>query len=392
MHSDTISEIWYSRLREQNGYGREGEPIELKKNNLMIDIEKLRAGDCLCQNFGCFVQLHREVGFDGLGHEDAAADDNRKYKDKKVAGAAEGQGESGGDGGKPELHPDPRHPELMDPWWTVNQLIGVFKDQMAANSDTIRQVRSATEIEENEKKGLISALLTIEEGGVCEGSLDHLRELYDDGARMMTLTWNHDNELGHPNRPMDGFRQDFRKYYQFVPRTDDGLTKLGREFVEAMQDMNMILDVSHLSDAGFYDAAQIMKGPFVASHSNARALCGCNRDMSDDMIRIVGEHGGVIGLNFCSSFVMPVEKEETSRCTLELLAKHARHMMDVGGAGVVGFGSDFDGIDDCGRLEIPNASKMPLLIDELKKQGFCESEIEGIYHGNVMRVYHDVLG
>jgi membrane dipeptidase len=230
----------------------------------------------------------------------------------------------------------------------------------------------------------------VEEGGVCKGSLDHLRELYADGVRMMTLTWNYRNELGCPNDIPDGCGQVYARYFEFVPRTDNGLTEKGFAFAEAMQSMGMLVDVSHLSDAGFYDIARTVRGPFVASHSNCRALCGCNRDMTDDMIRTVGEHGGVIGLNYCPEFLTAAASRAQCLCSPERLAAHARHMMDVGGREIVGLGSDFDGIGRDG-LELNDCSEVGKIEAELEKEHFTQTEIDGIMGQNVMRVYREVL-
>lgn len=165
----------------------------------------------------------------------------------------------------------------------------------------------------------MSAMLTVEEGGVCGGRTECLRELYKQGVCMMTLSWNYKNELGHPNlyaelrnsiraeEPhLTPEEQDYAlQKYLNTPDTEHGLTKKGREFVECMEEMGMIVDVSHMSDAGFFDVLQMTKKPFVASHSNARALCPCTRNLTDDMIRALAAKGGVAGLNFCADFLSP---------------------------------------------------------------------------------------
>ena len=235
-----------------------------------------------------------------------------------------------------------------------------------------------------------SFTLTTEEGGIIGGDPAKLDTLYDAGVRMMTVTWNYDNELGHPNRLPAGVREDFRNFYRFVPESGRGLTSVGKEAVARMEELGIIPDVSHLSDDGFYDVADIVKGPFAASHSNARALCGCSRNLTDDMIRTVAEHGGVIGLNFCPSFVM--EAEDESRCftSCEALAAHARHIMNVGGREVIAFGTDFDGIPRR-NLEIQNASMMQRPADYMLGHGFTMEEVEGMYYKNVLRLYREVL-
>ena len=353
MHCDTMAEIWYAKLR--------GENYDIKDAPLMINLEKLKKGDCLCQNFGMYVNLERPADFRG----------------------------------DTDFEPPTPEYERMDPWYAVNEILKVFREQMekhapvadgssntvAKDALSITQVTTGTEIHQHLKDNTMCCLLTVEEGGVCKGSLNNLRALYAAGVRMMTLTWNFDNELGHPNKP------DREHYYDFKGRSDNGLTDRGRVFVDAMQNMGMIVDVSHLSDQGFYDVAELVKGPFVASHSNARSVIGCSRNLTDEMIRVLAEHGGVTGLNFCPSFL---DDSGTPKETVDRIVRTAEHLRSVGGIEVIGIGTDFDGIG--GDLELGDASKMDMLLDGLKKAGFSVDEIEKIFYKNVLRVYDEVLG
>jgi membrane dipeptidase len=330
MHCDTIAEIMVRKRR--------GEDIGLAKNSLMIDLEKLKAGGYSVQNFAMFVYLGEKS---------------------------------------------------MTPFEMVSALLKTFKEEMEANQALISQVYNTEDIRRNETEGKLSALLTIEEGGACEGSLDKLRYLYDQGVRMMTLTWNFANGLGYPNlaAPDD----------VHTPNTKDGLTKLGLEFVQEMERLGMIVDVSHLSDAGFYDVLHHTTRPFVASHSNARSVCGHVRNLTDDMIRALAERGGVTGLNYSADFLRDQppknpsdEENKLPYATLADIARHARYITNVGGMECLGLGSDFDGIPP--HPELPDASRLPMLAEALKAQDFHESEIDKILYGNVYRVYRDVLG
>lgn len=326
MHCDTIAELWYSRKTEN--------PIALDKNSLHIDLAKMKQGDYLLQNFAMFVSL-----------------------------------------GRP-----------MDPLESVLQLIDIFYQEMEKNTDKIGVVTTYKDIENNKAAGRMSALLSIEEGGVCKGNLSYLRTLYRLGVRMMTLTWNYENELAYPNT-VSG---DAAILYPTNADTDHGLKKQGFVFLEEMERMGMIIDVSHLSDAGFYDVYHHTTKPFVASHSNARAICGHCRNLSDDMIRKLAERGGVTGINYCADFLMEqTKKDEAIKSTVKQMAEHAKHLAKIGGIGCVGLGSDFDGIS--GDLELSDCSKLPLLEAELRKQGFHESEIEAIFFGNVLRLYKELL-
>ena len=156
-----------------------------------------------------------------------------------------------------------------------------------------------------------------------------------------------------------------------------------------MEELGIIPDVSHLSDSGFYDVYAHTTKPFVASHSNARALCKHTRNLTDDMIRKIGERGGVIGLNYCPVFLDDKEVYGDNESTVRLMAEHARYITDRGGMDVLGLGSDFDGIE--GKLEMEDCSKLQLLYEALRHAGFTESETEKIFNGNVLRVYREIL-
>ncbi len=326
MHCDTIAEIWYSM--------KSGERMQkLRENTLQVDLMKMKQGDYLLQNFALFVNLGRKE----------------------------------------------------DPLESVMQLVDVFYNQMEQNSDLIRPVTTYEQIVENEKAGLMSALLSVEEGEVCKGELSYLRDLYRLGVRMMTLTWNYENSLAYPN----SVPGDASNVFPCLPDSERGLKEKGFLFVEEMERLGMIIDVSHLSDAGFYDVYEHTTKPFVASHSNARALAAHCRNLTDDMIRKMGERGCVTGLNYCASFLMDPDKDGKVCSRVEQMAKHAKYLTNLGGMDMVGLGSDFDGIE--GDLEMDGAGKLSLLADALAKEGFHESEIEKIFHGNVLNLYKERL-
>ena len=343
MHCDTISAL----LRKK----RAEEAAELRKNNCHIDIQKMQKGDYLLQNFALFVNL----------------------------GACE------------------------DPWREVQELFKLYEQEMLKNRDVIAPALSFADIEKNRSEGRMSAVLTVEEGGVCGGDVEKLRTLYRQGVRMMTLSWNYPNELGSPN--LDGRRgeklQEARKSggsltasqavldYLNTPNVKDGLTETGILFVQEMERLGMIVDVSHMSDAGFYDVLTYTRKPFVASHSNSREICPCARNLSDDMIRRLAERGGVMGLNFCADFLTQVLPGEENPGTVAAVVEHARHIVSVGGEECLGLGSDFDGIET--HAELTGADQMERLADALKKGGFTERQVDKIFGGNVLRVYRELL-
>lgn len=249
-------------------------------------------------------------------------------------------------------------------------LLDRFKEEVSKNSDKISIVKSLKEIEENERNNKLSAILSIEEGGVLEGDINKLKQFYDEGVRLVTLTWNYINELGYPNAGL--------KY------RDKGLTKTGKEFVEAMNEWGMIIDVSHLSDAGFYDVCNLSKKPFVATHSNARAVTNHPRNLTDDMIVKLANAGGVTGMNYCGAFM-----GDHKYCSMEHILNHIKYIRNKGGIDILALGSDFDGIEN--EVEMKDASEMQKLAHLLSKNGFTDDDIEKIYYKNMMRVLKDTI-
>lgn len=236
-----------------------------------------------------------------------------------------------------------------------------------ASSDSFAWAGSYDNLCDNRLSGKVSGFLTVEEGGVLEGSIERLEELHDKGVRLITLTWNYDNCIGAPNGSYDG------------------LKKFGFETVERMNDLGMIVDVSHLSDKGFWDVASVARKPWIASHSNARSLCGHRRNLTDEMIRAIAENGGVIGLNFYSYFL----RDGEGFARLSDMVKHAKHIINVGGSEVLALGSDFDGID-C-ELEMAGCQDMGLLCDALAAGGLRSDVIDGICFRNAEKFLKEVL-
>ncbi|MBQ3587648.1 MAG: dipeptidase [Oscillospiraceae bacterium] len=249
-----------------------------------------------------------------------------------------------------------------------------FYSELEKHSDIIALARNAAEIEKNNKDGKMSAVLTIEDGRFINDDMDKIKMVYDKGVRAISLTWNFENCFGWPNS-LD--KEIMGK----------GLKPFGIEAIQYMNDLGIIVDVSHLSDGGFYDVAKYSKKPFVATHSNARSVSPHQRNLTDDMIRILGETGSVTGLNFCPEFM---DADITAKHTpISNIVKNAKHIVNVGGIDCLGLGTDFDGIG--GTQEIADSSMLPLLWDALKKEGFHESEIEKISHGNVLRVIRESM-
>lgn len=253
----------------------------------------------------------------------------------------------------------------------IDKVLDIINTSVYSHSSQIRIARNADEMHRHHEQGLMSGFITLEEGRPVDGRMENIDLLYQKNVRLITLTWNYKNCFGSPNSRDPEIMAE-------------GLTDFGKKAVLHMNELGMLVDVSHLSDGGFRDVAAISKKPFIASHSNARALCGHPRNMTDDMIRTLADKGGVMGLNFCPAFV-----EESEICTIQGLVRHARYIANIGGVDCVALGSDFDGIG--GNLEINNVTMMPKLLDALQAGGFSASEVEKIAYKNAERVIADVL-
>lgn len=260
--------------------------------------------------------------------------------------------------------------ETKTPLKTCNKMLDRFYKEMDENKEIIKLATNYSEYKENIEKDIISAFLTIEGGEALEGEIYNLRNFYRLGVRLITLTWNHENEIGYPN-----CNKKFIK---------NGLKKFGIEVVEEMNRLGMIIDVSHLSDGGFYDVAKYSKVPFVASHSNARSITDHRRNLTDDMIKILSEKGGIIGINFCNKFL---GNNKISK--IEDMVTHIKYIKNIGGIDCIALGSDFDGIN-C-EVEIKDISEMNKLVERLICSGFSEEEIEKICSKNAQRVIKEVL-
>ena len=170
--------------------------------------------------------------------------------------------------------------KVENPFEMCMNMIDRYYQEIEKNSAYIRCAYNYEDIMNNYNNGYISALLTIEEGGVTKGNLSFLRDFYRLGVRMICLNWNFINGVGHPNfNYIEGQKPDFK-----TPNTTLGLTEYGFSMVKEMNRLGMIVDVSHLSDKGFYDVINTTTKPIVASHSNSRSVCNHVRNLTDDMI------------------------------------------------------------------------------------------------------------
>lgn len=328
MHCDTIMALMNT---ENNIY----------ESDNMIDLQKLQKGNYLLQCFAMFVPY--------------VADKNQSEEEKNS----------------------------YSPFEVCNKMIDRYYQEIDKYKDIIVPVYCYQDIENNIKNNKMSSLLTIEEGGVCLGNIEFLRNFYRLGVRMLTLTWNYKNEIASPN--IDYFTVDRNDpSYTKTPNLTDGLTSFGKEVVKEMNRLGMVIDCSHLGDKGFYDVVSLSTKPIVCSHSCSRTVCNHVRNMTDDMLLKLKENRGVVGINYCHNFVRSDEEE----ATIKDIVKHINYIRDLIGIDYIGLGSDFDGISNA-NIELKDASMMGLLIDELINQGYNEEDIDKICYKNVLRVFKE---
>ena len=258
--------------------------------------------------------------------------------------------------------------DTNDPYGRYEEMCHLCTTQIHLYGEHIQHVLSYQDVESVYKSGKIGALMSIEEGGVLGGELDKLKQAYQDGVRLITLTWNYSNGLGEPH-----CGEQHKK-----------LTQKGIEFVEAMQDLGIIVDCSHLNDAGTEQLGDILDVPFIASHSNAREVTAHTRNLPDKLIKIIANKGGVIGLNFAQSFLgtSPVSR-------IEDIVKHGLYLINKGGEDVVALGTDFDGIKP--NTEIKDASEMYRLYDAFKEAGLSVEQCEKLFWKNADRLLKEIL-
>ncbi len=282
------------------------------------------------------------------------------------------------------------------------------------SSGVLAKVETAGEADAALRRGArTAAILAVENGHAIEESLQNLERLRLRGVRYMTLT--HAKNLSWAASSGEE-RCDF-----------EGLTPFGEKVVAAMNEMGIVVDVSHVHESTFRDVSRLARRPFIASHSDASAICPCARNLTDDQIRVVADHGGLVGINFFPGFLdaayatkqdaelgdlflelQRIEKERLDdprrrmegmrglsiemrermasvRVPLDRIVDHVEHMVRLVGDYFVAFGSDFDGVPDLPQ-DVPDCSAFPAILDRMRERGLSEASIAKIAGGNFRRV------
>ncbi len=238
------------------------------------------------------------------------------------------------------------------------------------NGIDVLQVRTAEDAG-NVLKHKAATLLAIEEGGAIDGSLEALRCLHELGVRAMTLTWSNRNDIA------DGINEE---------ATGSGLTLFGKQVVAEMNRLGMLVDVSHISTAGFWSVIETSTKPIIATHSNAKSLCSHPRNLNDEQIKALAQNGGLAGITFAGQFL----EEDWRNACIESVYKHIDYMLNlIGNDDHIGFGSDFDGISHP-PYNIQGVQDYKPLIEYLSKY-YSDETINKITHQNVINLLQKVL-
>ena len=270
-----------------------------------------------------------------------------------------------------------------DPAKEMDAIIRNMKDEMAETQEFVL-VHNTAEIEAAKKAGKISVLLGLEGLAGIGENVERIHELYDIGCRHAMLTWNEENALatgvkGNPER---------------------GVTELGKKAIKIIQDKKMILDVSHLNEKSFWDVMEQTTTPILASHSNAKALAGAARNLTDAQLLAIRDSKGLVGLNAFGDFISDVYAEQD----VDHLVKHASYIADKIGVEHLGFGFDFfeflnadfmgsySDQDDSRLKGMEDCSKVPVMIEKMRKAGFTEKDLEMIGHKNWMNLIANIMG
>lgn len=254
------------------------------------------------------------------------------------------------------------------------EMIAKVYDAIEAYPDQAALALSPEDALKNKEKGLVSIFLGMENGAPIQSSLSLLRLFYRLGVRYLTLTHNGDNLIA------DSAAQG---------TTWHGLSPFGREVVAEMNRIGMIVDVAHVSDETFRDVIACSKSPVVSTHSCCRALASHFRNMSDEMLHSLADHGGVIQINFYPVFLSD-KHDALPRPSYKNVVDHIDHAVKVAGIDHVGIGSDFDGIEVTPE-GLEDVSKMQVVFDEMTLRGYSDDQIEKIAGKNFLRVFNEVI-
>ena len=250
------------------------------------------------------------------------------------------------------------------------QIIDRFYNEIELYKDDIMLCCNYNNIEDALSQGKIAAMLSIEGGEALQGDLGALRNFYRLGVRSICLTWNYRNEIA------DGVKDG---------ETGGGLTPFGRKLIAEMNKLGMLVDLSHISEKGFWDVMETTLKPVIVSHSNARIICSHPRNLHNEQILAVAKNGGVIGINLYPEFL-----NNEGKATLKDIINHIEHIISLIGPDHIGLGADFDGIEKTPE-GINGVESISVIFEELGKLNYSDEIIEKFAAGNFLRLIKNLL-
>lgn len=247
-------------------------------------------------------------------------------------------------------------------WAQCKRIHDFFLCEMAGNADLVQHCRNGAEIDAAVSAGKMAALLSIEGADLLECKVERIETVADWGVRLLNPVWNRANILCGAH---------FEEH-------DRGLSDYGRDFVRELYRCGIYPDVSHISDRGFWDIAELAAGPIVASHSNARALCGHSRNLTDEQFCAIRDSGGVVGLNLYRHFV--------GEDAMDALVAHVEHFLRLGGEKTLCLGGDLDGCEVL-AASMQGVEDVPRLYDALAMRGYSRELLEDLFWNNLRRIF-----
>ena len=341
-HNDTLLRLWRSGDLEGRGF--------LDGSGGHIDWPRARAGGLMGGFFAVFVPSARAEGL--------------------VSEAADG--EVVDEPPLPAVAPDEARRATLE-------IAGILFSLARNRPDAIRICRSVADIEAAEADGAIAAVFHIEGAEAIGPDLGALEVLHAAGLRSLGPVWSRSNVFGHG--------VPFR--FPAGPDIGDGLTEAGRNLVRACNRLRILVDLSHLNAAGFWEVAKLSDAPLVATHSNAHALSASSRNLTDDQLRAIRDSGGVVGLNYAVGFLREDGRKRADTPLAQMVA-HLDHLLGILGEGGVALGSDFDGalvpegVGDCAGL--------PNLVAAMRERGYGETLVQRICRDNWLDVLRRTWG
>ena len=274
-------------------------------------------------------------------------------------------------------------PYDKNPKYRTTQILSKIKEEIKDCDDIVHIVKKSEDFDIAKKSNKIAILIGMEGLQAIDDNIDDIEKLYSFGVRHASLTWNEENKLA------TGAKGNI----------DRGLTEDGAKLIKKMEELGMILDVSHTNEKTFWDICKVATKPFIASHSNCRSLCDVPRNLTDDQLREIAIRNGVVGVNSYEEFV----NSDLEKRTVEHLVDHIDHMVEVMGIDHIGLGFDFAEYLNADTLKhyantytygvrgLEDTTKAKNIISVLEKRGYSKEDIEKICYKNFYRVIKDII-